>query len=82
MADETGTDKLTNESCEVWCNCVHSVAQVVVQFLAVGGDADDLLRKTEYVLNVGVRDLSTHTNVSSHLDGLLQILGEEAREVS
>lgn len=43
VADKTGTDKLSNESCQIGCNGTHTVPQVFSKLCSVLGDRDDLV---------------------------------------
>ena len=81
VSDETGTDKLTNERSQIGCESLHTRRQVCAEVLTVLGKVNDLLSKSAGSLQILLRDLGTHGNLSSGLDGSLNLLGQDARQI-
>jgi hypothetical protein len=81
VSDETGTDELTNKRSQVGCESLHTRRQVCAEVLTVLGKVDNLLGESAGSLQILLRDLSTHGNLSSGLDGSLNLLGQDARQI-
>ena len=43
VADQTSSDKVSDEGGEVGCDGVHAIPEVLCELRAVGGDGDDLV---------------------------------------
>jgi len=82
VGDEAGTDKLTNESSQVRCKSLHTRGEVCAEVLAMLGEVDDLLGESAGGLQILLGDLGTHTDLSSGLDGGLNLLRQNARQIS
>lgn len=82
VGDEAGTDKLTNESSQVRCKSLHTRGEVCAEVLAMLGEVDDLLGEGAGGLQILLGDLGTHTDLSSGLDGGLNFLRQDARQIS
>jgi hypothetical protein len=80
VADQSSTDKLTNERGEVGRDSLHSVSEVVGQLSSVLGDRDDLITKGVDVSHIGVGDLGTHGQLGSRLDSGLEVLRKDELE--
>lgn len=82
VGDEAGTDELANEGSQVGCESLHTRRKVGAEVLAVLSEVDDLLSKSAGSLEILLRDLGTHTDLSGGLDGSLNLLGQDAGQVS
>lgn len=80
VRDESGSNKLSNEGREVGRNGGHSVSEILEQLDSVLGDGDDLVAQGVDVVDVGVGDLGTHRELSSLLEGSLEVLGKDVLE--
>ena len=81
VSDETSADELTNKRSQVGCESLHTRRKVCAEVLTVLGKVNDLLGESAGSLQILLRDLSTHGNLSSGLDGSLNLLGQDARQI-
>lgn len=81
VADEACADELANERCEVRGDSCHAILEVGVKLGAVGSDADDLVAQAPNVVDVGVGNFGTHTDLSSRLERFLDLLGQNGGEI-
>ena len=82
VGDETGTDKLANKSSQVGCKSLHTGRQVCAKVLTMLGEVNDLLGKSAGGLQILLRDLGTHTDLSGSLDSGLNLLRQNAGQIS
>src|SRR5438309_224087 len=81
VRDETSTNKGTDELGHVGGDSLHAVLKVLGKLFPVLGVADDLLGKQLDVLKVLVGDLSAHADIGSSLDGSLNFVRQNFRQV-
>lgn len=82
VGDETGTDKLTDERSQVGCKSLHTGGEVCAEVLTVLCQVNDLLSESAGSFKILLGNLGTHGNLSGGLDGGLNLLGEDARQIS
>jgi len=68
VTDELGANELSDNLGEVWCNCDHSVLEVLGKVHSVGRDLDDLVSECSDVLDIILEDLGSHGDLSGLLD--------------
>lgn len=81
VSDETSADELTNKRSQVGCESLHTRRKVCAEVLTVLGEVNDLLSKSAGGLQILLGDLSTHGNLSSGLDGSLNLLRQNAGQI-
>lgn len=80
MSDQPCTNKLANQRCQVRRDSCHPVFEVFVELLSVFGDGDDLVAELVDVIDVGVSDLCTHTDLGGGFEGGFEFFGEDIGE--
>lgn len=81
VADQSGTDELTDKGGEVGSDGLHTVAEVFGELGAVFGDGDDLVTEGVDVGHVGIGDFSTHRELGGRFEGSFEVFRKEQREV-
>lgn len=77
VGDESSSDKLSNEGRQIGGDGGHSVSEVLVELSSVLGDRNDLVAEGVDVRHVALGNLGTHRELSSGLEGSLEVLGED-----
>jgi hypothetical protein len=77
VGDQPCADELTNESCEVGCEGLHTRGEVVGEIGAVLCQIDNLFSKGRSGFEIFVRDFCAHGDFGGGLDGGLDFLGED-----
>lgn len=82
VADESSTDKLTDQSSQVGSDGLHSVPEVVGKLGSVFGDGDDLVTERVDVGHIRVGNLGTHRQLCGGLDSGLEVFRQDHLERS
>ena len=60
MTDESCTDELSDQRCEIWSDRLHPVSEIFGKLSSVFGNGDDLVAERVDVGDIGVGDFGSH----------------------
>lgn len=80
MADQPCTDQFTDESSQIGCNGIHTIAEILRQLCPVFGDGNHLITEVVDVVDILLGNFTAHRNLSSDLDSRFKIFWEDGGE--
>jgi len=81
VGDQSSTDEFSNEGGKVGSDSGHTVSEVFVEFRSVLSDRDDLVTEEVDVVEILLRDFSSHRDGGGGFESLFEFFGEDVREV-
>ncbi|KAI6768706.1 hypothetical protein HG531_010895 [Fusarium graminearum] len=82
VGDEASTNEVTDKSSQVGSDGTHAALEVRRELGSVVGVNDDLVSQELDVLKILLSNLGTHADLSSSLQGDLNLLGKDLRKVA